>query len=188
VLITQGPRDYERAGIKLENGTDVPKALADIESAWKKTFPEGVFSYKFLDEQIDAFYKAEERLFNLFRIFAGVAMLISCLGLFALAAFTTQHRVKEIGIRKVLGATVGSILLLVSKDFVKLVFLALLIATPLAWYGINQWLTNYAFHIEVSGWAIGLACMIAIVVTLVTIGTQALKSAVANPAESLKSE
>jgi ABC-type antimicrobial peptide transport system permease subunit len=188
VLVTSTPNLYDKAGIKIAAGSNIPETLAAIESAWKKTFPEGVFSYKFLDEQIDAYYKAEERLFNLFKIFAGVAMLISCLGLFALAAFTTQHRVKEIGIRKVLGATVSSILVLVSKDFLKLVLLALIIATPLAWYGISQWLTNYAFHIEITGWAFGLAGMIAIAVTLVTIGTQAFKSALANPAESLKSE
>jgi ABC-type antimicrobial peptide transport system permease subunit len=188
VLITATPNLYDKAGIKIAAGSDVPKTLAAIESAWRKTFPDGVFSYKFLDEQIDTYYKAEERLFNLFKIFAGVAMLISCLGLFALAAFTTQHRVKEIGIRKVLGATVSSILVLVSKDFLKLVLLALVIATPLAWYGIHQWLTNYAYHIEINGWAFGLAGIIAIVVTIVTIGSQAFQSALANPAESLKSE
>jgi putative ABC transport system permease protein len=188
VLMTVAPDNYEMAGIKIEKGSNVPEALAAIESAWKKTYPEGVFAYKFLDEQIDAYYKAEERLFNLFKIFAGVAMLISCLGLFALAAFTAQNRVKEIGIRKVLGATVSSILVLVSKDFLKLVVLALIVATPLAWYGIDQWLNNYAFHIAISGWSFGLAGLIAIVVTAVTIGTQALKSAMTNPAESLKSE
>lgn len=188
VLITPQSGEYGIAGIKIEKGSDILQALAAIEGACKKTFPEGVFAYKFLDEQIDAYYKAEERLFNLFKIFAGVAMLISCLGLFALAAFTTQHRVKEIGIRKVLGATVSSILVLVSKDFLKLVSMALIIATPIAWYGIDQWLTNYAFHIEITGWTFGLAGLIAIVITLATIGTQAFKSALANPADSLKSE
>jgi len=188
VLITSTPNLYDKAGIKIAAGSNIPETLAAIEAAWKKTFPEGVFSYKFLDEQIDAYYKAEERLFNLFKIFAGVAMLISCLGLFGLAAFTAQNRVKEIGIRKVLGATVNSILVLVSKDFLKLVLLALVIATPLAWYGINQWLTTYAHHITITGWAFGLASTIAVVVTLITISTQAFKAAWANPAESLKSE
>ena len=188
VLMTPSPREYGMAGIKIEAGSNIPKTLAAIESAWKKTFPQGVFAYKFLDEQIDAYYKAEERLFNLFKIFAGVAMLISCLGLFGLASFTAQNRVKEIGIRKVLGATVNSILVLVSKDFLRLVLLALVIATPLAWYGISQWLANYAYHIEITGWAFGLAGFIAILITLATIGTQAFKSALANPAESLKSE
>jgi ABC-type antimicrobial peptide transport system permease subunit len=188
VLITSKPKLYEKAGIKIAAGSDIPKTLASIENAWKKTFPEGVFSYKFLDEQIDSYYKAEERLFSLFKIFAGVAMLISCLGLFALAAFTAQHRVKEIGIRKVLGATVSSILVLITKDFLILVLLALVIATPLAWYGISQWLNHYAFHIDISGWAFGIAGLIAIGVTLITIGTQAFKSALSNPAESLKSE
>jgi putative ABC transport system permease protein len=188
VLITCAPKYYDKAGIKIEAGSNIPETLAAIESAWKKTFPEGVFSYKFLDEQIDAYYKAEERLFSLFKIFAGVAMLISCLGLFGLAAFTAQNRVKEIGIRKVLGATVNSILVLVSKDFLKLVVLSLVIATPLAWYGIDQWLTTYAHHIAITGWAFGLASAIAVVVTLITISTQAFKAAWANPAESLKSE
>lgn len=188
VLITQEPGKYELAGIKIVKGSDIPQTLSAIEAAWKKTFPERVFAYKFLDENIDAYYKAEERLFNLFKIFAGVAMLISCLGLFSLATFTAQQRIKEIGIRKVLGATISSILVLVSKDFLKLIVLALIVATPIAWYGINQWLTNYAFHIEVNGWAFALAGVIAIVVTLLTVGSQAFKSAVANPAESLKSE
>lgn len=188
ILITSQPWQYQIAGIKIEKGSDIPQTLAAIESAWRKTFPEGVFSYKFLDEQIDAYYKAEEQLFNLFKIFAGIAMLISCLGLFSLAAFTTQHRVKEIGIRKVLGATVSSILMLLSRDFVKLVFVALVIATPLAWYGIHQWLTNYAFHIEITGWAFVAAGVIAIVVTLGAICMQVFRSALANPADSLKSE
>lgn len=188
VLMTSSARAYSLAGIKLEKGTNIPQAIAAIETAWKKTYPEGVFAYKFLDEQIDAYYKAEERLFNLFRIFAAVAMLISCLGLFALATFTTQQRVKEIGIRKVLGASVNSILMLVSSDYLRLVSLALVVATPLAWYGISQWLTGYAFHIDITGWAFALAGAIAIAVTLTTIGTQALKSAMANPAESLKNE
>lgn len=188
VLITLAPNDYGLAGIKIEKGRNVPEALAAIENAWKKAHPEGVFGYKFLDQQIDAYYKAEERLFTLFKIFAGVAMLISCLGLFALAAFSTQHRVKEIGIRKVLGATVSSILVLISKDFLKLVLLALIIATPLAWYGISEWLTNYAFHIEITLGTFIVAALIMVVITIATIGSQAFKSAIANPTESLKSE
>lgn len=188
VLITPSPNKYSMAGIKVEAGSDMPKTLAAIESAWKKTFPEGVFAYKFLDEQIDAYYKTETRLFDLFKIFAGVAMLISCLGLFGLAAFTAQNRVKEIGIRKVLGATVNSILVMVSKDFLKLVLVALVIATPMAWYGINQWLATYAHHITITGWAFGLAGVIAIVVTLITISSQAFKAAWANPVDSLKNE
>ncbi|MFM8912631.1 MAG: FtsX-like permease family protein, partial [Flammeovirgaceae bacterium] len=188
VLITPAPNKYGMAGIRIEAGSDIPKTLAAIESAWKKTFPEGVFTYKFLDEQIDAYYKAEARLFSLFKIFAAVATLISCLGLFGLAAFTAQNRVKEIGIRKVLGATVNSILVLVSKDFLKLVLMALFIATPLAWYGISQWLANYAYHITITGWSFVVAGSIAVVVTVVTISTQAFKAAWANPAESLKSE
>lgn len=188
VLITSNPNMYEKISIKIEAGSNIPKTLAAIESAWKKTFPESVFTYKFLDEQIDAYYNAESRLFSLFKIFAGVAMLISCLGLFGLAAFTAQNRVKEIGIRKVLGATVNSILILVSKDFLKLVLVALLIATPLAWYGTNQWLSNYAYHITVSWWAFVLAGGIAVLVTIVTVSTQAFKAAWASPVDSLKTE
>jgi putative ABC transport system permease protein len=187
-LITANARDYEQAGIKIEANSNVPETIAAIEAAWKSIYPEGIFSYKFLDEQIDSFYKSEERLFNLFRIFSGLAMFISCLGLWGLATFSAQSRTKEIGIRKVLGASVDRIVFLLSRDFLFLVLIALMIATPLAWYGMNQWLQNYAFRTEITWWIFGFSGMIAITIAIVTVSFQAIKAAISNPVESLRSE
>jgi putative ABC transport system permease protein len=187
-LITPSPRDYEQAGIKIEGNSNVPETLAAIEGAWKTAYPQGIFSYKFLDDQIDAFYKAEERLFTLFKIFSGLAMLISCLGLWGLATFAAQSRTKEIGIRKVLGASVNRIVILLSKDFLLLVLAAMIIATPLAWYGMNQWLQNYAFRINISWWIIGLTGMVAVLIAIITVSSQAIKAAFSNPVDSLRSE
>ncbi len=187
-LITPNPRDYAQAGIKIEANSNVPETIAAIEAAWKTTYPEGIFSYKFLDEQIDSFYKAEERLFTLFKIFSGLAMFISCLGLWGLATFSAQSRTKEIGIRKVLGASVNKIVLLLSKDFLILVLVALIIATPLAWYGMNQWLQNYAFRTEITVWIFGFAGIVAVLIAIITVSSQAIKAAMSNPVESLRSE
>jgi len=187
-LITQSPHDYSQAGIKLEAGSDLPIAIASIEAVWKATYPEGIFSYKFLDQQIDAFYKSEERLFTLFKVFSAMAMLISCLGLWGLAAYAAQSRTKEIGIRKVMGASVNNIVLLLSRDLLILVLVALVIATPLSWYGINQWLQNYAYRMEIGYWVFGLAGALAILIALITVSSQAFKAAVTNPVDSLRSE
>lgn len=187
-LITPSLREYEQAGIKIEANSNVPETIAAIEAAWKTAYPEGIFTYKFLDEQIDAFYKAEERLFTLFKVFSGIAMFISCLGLWGLATFSAQARTKEIGIRKVLGASVNKIVLLLSKDFLILVAVSLLIATPLAWYGMNQWLQNYAFRTEITWWIFGLSGLVAIAIATMTVSFQAIKAAISNPTESLRSE
>ena len=187
-LITPSLNEYEQAGIKIEAGSDVPQTIADIEAVWKIAYPEGVFSYKFLDEQIDAFYKAEERLFTLFKIFSGLAMFISCLGLWGLATFAAQSRTKEIGIRKVLGASVNRIVMLLSKDFLLLVLVSLIIATPLAWYGMNQWLQNYAFRTEITWWIFGFSGIVAVFIAIITVSFQAIKAAMSNPVESLRSE
>ncbi len=187
-LITPSLREYEQAGIKIEANSDVPQTIAGIEAAWKKAYPEGIFTYKFLDEQIDAYYKAEERLFTLFKIFSGLAMFISCLGLWGLATFSAQARTKEIGIRKVLGASVNKIVMLLSKDFLLLVLISLLIATPLAWYGINQWLQSYAYRTEITWWIFAFSGLMAIMIAIVTVSFQAIKAAISNPVESLRSE
>ncbi|MFY8035796.1 MAG: ABC transporter permease, partial [Cyclobacteriaceae bacterium] len=132
--------------------------------------------------------RSEERLFTLFQVFSGLAIFISCLGLFGLVTYTTQARTKEIGIRKVLGASVNGIVVLLSKEFLKLVLLALLIATPFAWYGMDQWLQNYANRIEITWWVFGLSACIAFFIAVATVSFQAIKAALSNPAESLKSE
>jgi len=187
-LITPNPKDYEQAGIKIEANSNVPETIAAIEAAWKTAYPEGIFAYNFLDAQIDSFYKAEERLFTLFKVFSGLAILISCLGLWGLATFSAQARTKEIGIRKVLGASVNKIVLLLTKDFLVLVVISLLITTPFAWYGMNQWLQNYAFRTEISWWIFAIAGAVSVLIAVTTVSSQAIKAGFTNPARSLRSE
>ena len=187
-IITQDPRTFSQAGIKIEAGSNLPETIAAIEAAWKKTYPDGIFEFKFLDDQIDNFYKAEARLYNLFKIFAALAMLISYLGLWGLAAFAAQQRTKEIGIRKVLGATANGIVILLSKDFLLLVMIALAISSPLAYYLMNNWLQNFAFRIDI-GWNVFVIVgAVSLFVALLTVSFQALKAAWANPVESLRTE
>ncbi len=187
-IIAQLPQAYQQAGIRIEAKSDIPAAISGIERAWKKIYPHDVFEYRFLDESIDNFYKAEARLYTLFKIFAALAMCISCLGLWGLATLSAQHRTKEIGIRKVLGASVNKIVLLLSKEFVSMVLIALVVAVPLVYYLINNWLQNFAYRIEV-GWEIfAIAGIVSIGIALTTTSIQTLKAALANPVDSLRSE
>ena len=141
-----------------------------------------------MDEAYDQLYKADQRTGRLFTYFAGMAILISCLGLFGLAAFTASQRTKEIGIRKVLGASVGSITLLLSRDFLRLVLVAMLIASPVAWYVMREWLANFAYKIDLEAWMFVLAGGLGMGIALATVSYQAIKAALANPVKSLRSE
>jgi putative ABC transport system permease protein len=188
VVITQAPDQYRQVGIKIEKGADIPKALTAIEKAWKSTYPDGFFEFTFLDEQIDAYYKADVRLYNLFKVFAGLAMLISCLGLWGLASFAAQQRTKEIGIRKVLGASVAGIATLLSKEFLKLVGLAFLVASPIAYFLAHKWLQDFAYRISISWLVFVLVGFVAGLIALLTVSFQAIKAAVANPVKSLRTE
>ena len=187
-LIVQNIQGYGQAGIKIAANTETPKVLWSIEAAWKKAYPDGVFNFKFLDEQIDSFYKSEARLFTLFKIFALMAMVICCLGLWGLASFAAERRVKEIGIRKVLGASVSGLVTLLSKDFLKMVALALVIATPLAWYFMNKWLEGFAYRVDISAWVFVFTAVVAILITILTVGFRAIGAATANPVSSLRNE
>ena len=159
-----------------------------IKKIWQQTFPDYVYEYRFLDDKIESFYKQESQLSQLYKIFAAIAIFLSCLGLYGLASFMAVQRIKEVGIRKVLGATSGSIVYLFSKEFIILIAIAFAIATPIAWYYMHQWLQNYAYRIDVS-WLIFLAGgIVAIVIALATISFQAIKAAVANPVKSLRTE
>jgi putative ABC transport system permease protein len=142
----------------------------------------------FLDERFDALYKSEQKQGSLFTVFAGIAILIACMGLFGLSAFTISQRVQEIGIRKVLGASTGSIVGLLSKDFLKLVGIAAVIAFPVAWYAMNSWLQDFAYRINMPWLIFLLAAIVAAAVALVTISFQAIKAALSNPVKSLRSE
>lgn len=179
--------DMYRIYIKT-TGQDASKAIAAAGQVWKKYNPGFAFNYAFLDETFNNLYESEQRTGTLFNIFAGIAILISCLGLFGLATFTAQVRTREIGVRKVIGASVGSIIALLAKDFIRLVVLAILLAVPVSWYLMNKWLQDFAYKINI-GWTVFLVSgLIAIAIALVTISFQSVKAAIANPVKSLRTE
>jgi len=181
------PVNYGQLYIKT-TGEDAPKAIAAMEKEWKKYNAGFPFTYAFLDESFNNLYKAEERTGMLYNIFAAIAIFISCLGLLGLAAYTAQVRTREIGVRKVLGASVAGIIGLLAKDFLKLVFIAIAIATPLAWYAMNNWLQDFAYKIAI-GWQIFLLSgCIAILIAVITISFQSIKASLANPVHSLRTE
>jgi putative ABC transport system permease protein len=164
------------------------KALASIQKTWSSVTPDVPLQYNFLDEKLDAFYKAEKRWSSIVGWAGGISIFLACLGLFGLAALATVNRVKEIGIRKVLGASVTSILALISKDFLKLIAVALLIASPVAWYFMNKWLQNFVYRIDIGYTVFIVAGVFAILIALLTICSQAIKAAIANPVKSLRTE
>lgn len=174
--------------IRLKQGLDMPDALAKIESVIKTHNPAYPFEYRFMDEEFGKLFKSEMLIGKLSRLFALLAIFISCLGLFGLAAYTAERRTKEIGIRKVLGASEQSLVLLLSKDFVKLVLIAILVATPLAWYFMSNWLQDFAYRIELSWWFFATAGVLALFIALATVSVQAIKAASANPVKNLRIE
>jgi putative ABC transport system permease protein len=162
--------------------------LSDIGAVWKKTVSGIPFEYSFLDEEIQQQYTEEATLRKISNSFTLLAILISCLGLFGLAMFTAQQRVKEIGVRKVLGASVGGIVSMLSKDFVKLVFVSILVASPIAWWAMHKWLEDFVYKIDISWWVFVVAGAVALLIALITVSFQAIKAAVANPVKSLRTE
>lgn len=178
---------YNNISVKI-SGQNIQAALAHLEKTWKQFLPEVPCQYTFLDENFNRLYQSEQRQGALFTVFAGIAIFIACLGLFGLSAFTISQRVKEIGIRKVLGASVNNIVVLLSSDFLKLVAIAALIAFPVAWYAMINWLQDFAYRTNIAWWIFPLAGIIAAIVALVTICFQAIKAAVANPVKSLRNE
>ncbi|MBN7817334.1 ABC transporter permease [Algoriphagus pacificus] len=167
---------------------DLPATLAEIESVWNQLAPHRPFIYSFLDEDFNRQYESDFRFRQIFTSFSILAILIACLGLLGLATYTAEQRTKEIGIRKVLGADIGSIVGLLSKDFVKLVLVAIIVATPVAWFGMNKWLEGFAYQVPVHWWVFLVSGILAVIVALVTISFQAIKAALMNPVKSLKSE
>ena len=170
------------------NTTEVGKVLPFIESKWKTLVPDEPFAYSLLKEDFQKNYAADARTARIVNVFTIISILISCLGLFGLTAFEAQQRVKEIGVRKVLGASVASIVALLSKDFVKLVVAAIVIATPLTWYLMNEWLQDFAYKIDIEWWVFALAGGLAVGIALLTVSFQSVKAALMNPVESLRSE
>ncbi|CCH51909.1 Macrolide export ATP-binding/permease protein macB [Fibrisoma limi BUZ 3] len=167
---------------------NVPAALAYVRETYEAVNPSQPFEYAFLDQTFAEQYRSDERKGGLFLGFSGIAIFIACLGLFGLATFTAEQRTKEIGVRKVLGASVASIVTLLSKDFLKLVLIAIAIASPVAWWGMNQWLSDFAYKIAIEWWVFVLAGALAISIALLTVSFQSIKAALMNPVKSLRSE
>ncbi len=187
LIITSYKGYYNEASIKLDS-KELTSSMHSIEKIWGETYPDFVFEYKFLDEKIESFYKHENQIAHLYKIFAIIAIFLSCLGLYGLASFMAVQRIKEVGIRKVLGASSPHIVYLFSKEFIILILIAFFIATPLTWYFMNQWLQNYQFRIDLSWWLFLAGGILSIIIALTTVGFKAIKAAMANPVTSLRSE
>jgi putative ABC transport system permease protein len=178
---------YSSIGIKIKAGQLKP-TMAYIESLWTKAFPDYLYEYQFLDEKIANFYRQESQLSALYKIFAGIAILISCLGLYGLISFMAVQRTKEVGIRKVLGASIGNIVYMFSKEFTLLILIAFVIAAPLAWFFTHKWLQDFEYRVNVGVGIFLLAIVSSIVLAWVTVGYRAVRAALANPVKSLRSE
>jgi len=170
------------------NTKNITSVISTVESKWKNTTSGQPFNYTFMDDDFNKTYTAEQQTGKLFITFAVFAIFIGCLGLFGLVTYAAEQRTKEIGVRKVLGASIGGLVAMLSKDFAKLVLIASVISFPLAWWGANKWLQGFAYRINVSWWMFVVAGIAAILIALITVSFQAIKAAVANPVKSLRTE
>ncbi|MDH4270604.1 MAG: ABC transporter permease, partial [Candidatus Aminicenantes bacterium] len=164
------------------------ETIAAVGKKWKEFFPGLPLDSFFLDEDFNKQYRADERLWGITRAFTALGIMISCLGLFGLAAYLAEQRTKEIGIRKVLGASASGIVARFSGDFIKMVVLANILAIPVAWLAMNQWLRGYAYHTQLTPWVFVLAAGLSLAVAMLTVGYQSIRAALANPADSLRNE
>lgn len=181
-------RDFSRDFMLRINGNDIEGTIGRLEMVWKQRIPDRPFNYHFLDEDYNKLYLAEQRSSALFSVAAGLAIILACLGLFGLAAFTTVQRTKEIGIRRVLGARVSSITLLIAKNFLQLIGVAILIAAPVAWWAGNKWLQDFAFRIPVQAYVFVATAIITALIALCTVGYHSVRAALTNPVKSLRTE
>jgi len=186
-LVAAQHSGFRDVSVKI-NGKNTAAAIAFIKSTWDSVYPDYPFEYQFLDDHFNDVYKADNQVSQIVGILAGLAIFISCLGLFGLASHSAEKRVKEIGVRKVLGASVQNITLMLSGNFLKLVLLANLIAWPFAWYGVYKWLQTYAFRIDIQWWIFVIAGLASIMIAFCTVSLQSVKAAIANPVKSLRSE
>jgi putative ABC transport system permease protein len=180
-------KNYRTLSIKLDQHS-LQSALKNVQLKWEATYPDFIFSYQFMDDQIKEFYESEKKMSVLLSIFTSLAIFIGCLGLFGLASFMANQKTKEIGIRKVLGASVESIVILFSKEYVKLIFVAFVLASPLAWYVMNQWLSGFEYKIEMGPLVFIAGLAITLLLALLTVGYRSFRAAAVNPTQSLKSE
>lgn len=187
VVFTIVPSFYYGAGIKISS-VNLRETMAFIEQSWKQTYPEDYFEYEFLDQHLASLYKNDEKTFTLFKIFAGVSIFIGCLGLYGLISFVANQKKKEVGIRKVMGATVSSIVLLFTKDFLKLIVIAFTIAIPLTWYAMDKWLQGFAYRTDISWYIFAIGFLTTVAIVLSTILYRSVRAANINPATTLRSE
>jgi putative ABC transport system permease protein len=187
LVLMQYPAVQYKMAVKLK-AADISNTIAFINSTWNKFSPDYPLEYNFLDESFSQMYKAEEKLSSLFSIFTAMAIFVGCMGLFGLATFTAEQRTKEIGIRKVLGASVIGILAMLSKTFLKPVLIASLIAFPVAWWAMNKWLEDFPYRVTIGWWVLPAAAIAALLIALITVSFQTIKAALANPVKSLRTE
>lgn len=170
------------------SGKNMPQTIAFMQEKWKMLVPHRPFDYHFLDEDYNALYKADMQLGKVLSIFTIIAVVLACLGLFGLSAYSIQQRTKEIGIRKVLGASVSGIVMLLSKEFIQLVIVSLLVAFPLAWWAMDKWLQDFAYRTDISWWIFAVAALVAIIIAFLTVSVRSIATALGNPVNSLRSE
>jgi putative ABC transport system permease protein len=175
--------------VRLQAG-EPSQLLASLENTWKEVNPNHPFEYQFLDQDFDSQYRADEKRSQIFTAFSGLTIMIACLGLLGLSAFTTEQRTKEIGVRKILGSSVQSLVMLVSKEFFVLVGIGMVLSFPVAWYFTDQWLQNFAYRIELKNeWPTFLvASVLAFVITMITVGYYVIRASIANPVKALREE
>ncbi|WP_234736851.1 ABC transporter permease [Tellurirhabdus bombi] len=178
---------FQRVGIRV-TGQNPSQTIQRIRTTWEQLYPDEVFEYEYLDKQLAQFYEAENLLFRLVNTFAGIAILICCLGLYGLISFIVVQRTKEIGIRKVLGASAAGIVALLSRDFLKLVVIAIAIASPIAWWTMRQWLQEFAYKIDLAWWMFALSGLLAVCIALATVSVKSIKAARMNPVQSLRAD
>jgi ABC-type antimicrobial peptide transport system permease subunit len=187
IVIQSDFGSYRTASIKVSSA-DIPKTINDVKSVWESLFPQHIFDYQFLDERIRQFYEGEKKMSVLLSIFTSMAIFIGCLGLFGLATFMTNQKTKEIGVRKVLGASVTSIVLIFSKEYIKLIIIAFALAVPVSWFVMGAWLNEFAYKIEIGAWIFITGVSITILISILTVGYRSVRAATRNPVNSLRYE
>jgi len=187
VCITTLADLYQQYAVKI-NLANITSILPVLEKTWSNIHPDRIYEYEFLDDRIAAFYETEDTMLKLIRAFSLIAIFIGCLGLYGLITFMVAQKTKEIGIRKVLGSSIADILWIFGREFVRLLIFACVIASPVAWWLMNNWLQDFKYHIEISAWVFILAIIITITIAMATIGYQSIRAALMNPVKSLRSE
>lgn len=187
VVLVNLPVFYYDVGLRIK-GANIHETLQYIEKNWSEVFPEYYFEYEFLDQHLAELYRGDQRTFTLFKVFAGISIFIGCLGLYGLISFMAHQRLKEVGIRKVMGASVSSIVLLFSKEFVRLIAIAFILAAPIVWYFMDQWLEGFAYRIDIHWSVFVIGIVSTLVIALATVSYRSIRAAVSNPAETLHTE